>query len=451
MTQESRHLLVVADDPGTRRQLRWCFDEYALTFAPDRTSAVTAMRRRPSPVVVLDLALPPEPESAVEGLRCLDQLLDISPDTKVIVVTGGDEHEIAVEAVARGASEVCTKPFDLQVLSLLVSRAYRLVQFQRERAQADALRTHPLPGVVGESPQMLRLCETVKRVADTGISLLILGESGTGKELFARAIHQASGRAAHEFVAINCAAIPENLLESELFGYEKGAFTGATKTTPGRIEFAHKGTLFLDELGDLPLSLQAKLLRFLQERIIERVGGREGIPVDVRIISATNRDLTALIARGSFRDDLYYRLSQLTIELPPLRERDGDAALLAHRFLGRFSRELGRGSKRFSVEALQTIEAYSWPGNVRELENRVRRAVVMADDATVTAEALGFTPKEGTGDESPVTLRQARAQAERQTLRRALLLVGNNLSAAAQLLDISRPTLYDLLNKHGLR
>ena len=437
------------DDPGLQSQLRWSFEDYEVLVAEDRESALNLVRRHEPPVVTLDLGLPPDPANATEGLEALSQILAIAPHTKVIVVTGNDDRENAVQAVGRGAYDFYQKPVDAEVLGLIIDRAYRLYDLEEEnRRLVRRERSPPLQGIVAASGEMTRVCRMVEKVAPTDATVLLLGESGTGKELLARALHALSPRAEGRFVAINCAAIPETLLESELFGYEKGAFTGAAKQTLGKIEYANRGSLFLDEVGDLPQSLQAKLLRFLQERVIERVGGREEIPVDVRVVCATHQDLPHLIEQGRFREDLFYRISEIALRIPPLRERSGDALLLSRHFLELFSREHGRSIRGFTEDALAAIEAYPWPGNARELENRVKRAVIMADGNRIGAADLELDqPEEG----MPLNLRQVREDAERRAIERALALFNGNVSQAADILGVSRPTLYDLVRKYDLR
>jgi len=442
-------LLLVEDDAGLLGQLRWCFDRFEVVTATNREEALAQLRRTEPSVVTLDLGLPPDPGGASEGLATLEKILSLAPRTKVIVVTGNSDRENAVRAVAAGAYDYYQKPVDAELLNLIVDRAQRLYELEEEnhRLQQRTGGT-PLPGLIAGSPEMLRVCRTVEKVASADVTTLLFGESGTGKEVVARAIHAHSARAGGPFVAINCAAIPENLLESELFGYEKGAFTGAARQTRGKIEYASGGTLFLDEVGDLPFSLQAKLLRFLQERVIERVGGREEIPVDVRVVSATHRDLAGLITENGFREDLFYRISEVSITIPPLRERGGDAHLLARIFLEQFAREQGRAVRGFTPEALQAIGSHSWPGNVRELENRIKRAVIMADGRQVDGADMELSVP----GQAPwhLNLRQARDAAEERALRQTLQVVGGNISRAAELLGVSRPTLYDLMKKHTL-
>jgi two-component system NtrC family response regulator len=445
---DKKFLLIVEDDPGLQKQMRWSFDAVETLVARDRESALAQIRRHEPPVVTLDLGLPPDPDGASEGLATLEQILRLTPDAKVIVVTGNQDRANAVKAVGMGAYDFYQKPFDAEVLALVVERAFRLHALQQENRRLQETADSPTQGIITRDPGMLNICRSIEKVAPSDATVLLEGESGTGKELLARALHQLSSRSAKRLVAINCAAIPENLLESELFGYEKGAFTGANRLTRGKIEFADGGTFFLDEIGDLSASLQAKILRFLQERVVERIGGREEIPVDVRIICATHQDLKKLIAEGRFREDLYYRLSEIVISIPPLRERHGDAALLAHAFLNKFSRREGRSIRGFKQDALAAIEAYSWPGNVREMENFIKRAVIMTDGSQVGAEDLGLQATAGTSE--PINLRQVRDEAERTAVVRALSRVDGNITDAAQLLGVSRPTLYDLLKRHGV-
>ena len=447
-------LLVVEDDPGLQSQLRWSFEGYNVVLASDRESALVELERHKPAVVTLDLGLPPDPANATEGLKTLEQILAIDPHTKIVVVTGNDEYENAVKAIAKGAYDFYQKPIDPDILGLIINRAYRLYELEEENRKLLSRTTAaPLEGVIAASPQMLKVCRTVEKVGPTDATTLLLGESGTGKEVIAKALHALSSRANKPFIAINSAAIPENLLESELFGYEKGAFTGAAKQTKGKIEYADGGTFFLDEVGDLPMALQAKILRFLQERVIERVGGRKEIPVDVRVICATHRELSELITEGSFREDLYYRISEITIKIPPLREREGDALLLARVFLDRFNRQNSKSIKGFSADALSAIESHGWPGNVRELENKVKRAVIMADGTQILAEDLDLadTSNENQDVEMVINLRQVRESAERKAIHRALSMCKDNISQAAELLGVSRPTLYDLMARYGMK
>jgi two-component system NtrC family response regulator len=384
-------------------------------------------------------------------MATLQAILAAAPTTKVIVMTGNSDRPNAVRAVGLGAYDFYQKPIDIEILGLIIDRAIKLSQLEAEnRRNQERAADTPLAGVVTSAPEMLRVCRLLEKVASADVTVLLLGESGTGKEVLANALHGLSPRANKPFIAINCAAIPENLLESELFGHEKGAFTGAIKQTKGKIELASGGSLFLDEIGDLPLPLQVKLLRFLQERIIERVGGRVPIPVDVRIICATHRELPDLVQTGAFREDLFYRLDEFTVRIPPLRERAGDAHLLAQYFLTRFTAEQNKSLRGFSGDALSALAAHEWPGNVRELQNRVKRAVIMADGPLITAADLNLVVSAEDSDDS-VDLRRAREEAERMALQRALLQEQGNVSRAARLLGVSRPTLYDLMRHHKLK
>ncbi len=446
---EKRFLLIVEDDPGLQKQMCWSFDGYETIVASDRESALAQLRRHEPSVVTLDLGLPPDQDGASEGLATLDQVLRLLPDTKVIVVTGNQDRANAVKAVGMGAYDFCQKPFDPEVLNLIVERAFRMHALQQENQRLQVSSNASPHGIITRDSGMLAICRSVEKVAPSDATVLLLGESGTGKELLARALHQLSPRATKRFVAINCAAIPENLLESELFGYEKGAFTGANRQTPGKIEFADGGTFFLDEVGDLSPTLQAKILRFLQERVVERIGGREEIPVDVRIVCATHQNLKKLIEEGHFREDLYYRLSEIVISIPPLRDRRGDVVLLAHAFMNKFSRREGRSIRGFKQDALDAMEAYLWPGNVREMENFIKRAVIMANESQIGIEDLGLQAP--TGKPQPVNLRQVRDEAERMAIVRVMSRVDGNISEAAQLLGVSRPTLYDLIKRHDLK
>ncbi len=450
MADERPMLMMVEDDIGLQKQMRWSFDRYNVQFAANRETAIATLRRHEPAVVTLDLGLPPDADGTSEGFATLQEILTLAPSTKVIVLTGQNDRANALKAIGLGAADFFAKPFEAELLGIVVDRAFRLADLERENRQLLARQATetPLDGLITRDPGMLKVCRLVERVAPTTATVLLLGESGTGKEVLARGLHELSSRHDKRFVAINCAAIPENLLESELFGHEKGAFTGAIKQTLGKIEVADGGTLFLDEIGDLPQALQAKLLRFLQERTIERIGGRDEIAVDVRVICATHRNLRELIAEGTFREDLFYRLSEIVVTIPPLRERAGDAALLAHAFVQRFARQNGRDKLVLREDALDAIQRHRWPGNVRELENCIKRAVIMADGASITADDLGLEiPDEAT----PLNLRAARDEAERQAVLKVMSRVEGNIARAADLLGISRPTLYDLLNRFGLR
>ena len=444
-------VLLVEDDIGLQKQVRWALDRWEVVAASDREAALASVRRFEPAVVILDLGLPPYPDAASEGLAALEEILLVAPTTKVIVVTGNEEHKNAVRAIGLGAYDFYQKPFDPETLALIVERAFRLHDLEQEnrRLAAQTADASPMSGLITNDPEMLKLCRTVEKVALSDATVLLLGESGTGKEVLARALHASSARAAKRFVAINCAAIPDTLLESELFGYEKGAFTGAVKQTIGRIEYADGGTLFLDEIGDLPSALQAKLLRFLQERVIERLGARGEVPVNVRVVCATHQDLARHMHAGTFRADLYYRISEISLAIPPLRARGGDALLLAHAFLDRLGRVQPRAPRGFAREALAAIEKHGWPGNVRELENVVKRAVIMAEGQQISAADLGLNPSDQ--EALPLNLRRAREEAEKKAVIRAMSRANSNIAQAADLLGVSRPTLYDLINRYGLK
>ena len=449
--EKPQKLLVVEDDLALQKQLKWSLDRFEVVTAADRESALVQLRRHVPAVVTMDLGLPPDADSVSEGFALLEQMLTEQPDTKIIVLTGQNGQDNALRAVALGAYDFLAKPFEPEVLELIVGRALRLAELQAEnRRLRDMQPPDAFHGLITRDPGMLRVCRIVEKVASSSATVLLLGESGTGKEVLARGLHQASPRAKGRFVAINCAAIPDNLLESELFGYEKGAFTGAAKTTPGKIESAHGGTLMLDEIGDLPHALQAKLLRFLQERVIERLGGRQEIQIDVRIVCATHQDLKRLISEGRFREDLYYRLAEIVIDIPPLRDRVGDAALLAHAFARKFGQEQG-GACTLSSEAVRAIESHPWPGNIRELENCLKRACIMADGKQITTEDLGLNPIDPQDSDCMLDLRQVRDEAEKKAVLAALARVNGNVLKAAELLGVSRPTLYDLMHRLGLR
>lgn len=449
--EKSRSLLIVEDDLALQKQLRWSFDQFQTLTAADRESALTQIHRHAPPVVTMDLGLPPDADSVSEGFRLLEQILATAPDTKVIVLTGQNDRANALRAIALGAYDFFAKPFEPELLALTLDRAFRLHELQQENRRLLSAQHPPaLAGLITRDAGMQRVCRTIEKVASSNATVLLLGESGTGKELLARGLHESSPRKNDRFVAINCAAIPDNLLESELFGYEKGAFTGAAKTTPGKIETANGGTLMLDEIGDLPLPLQAKLLRFLQERVIERLGGRQEIPVDVRIVCATHQDLKSQIGNGGFREDLYYRLAEIVVTIPPLRERSGDPALMAHAFVHRFANEQKRGNMTLCEEAVRSIEAHQWPGNVRELENCIKRAVIMAEGSRITREDIGLEIA-NTGEIEFIDLRKVRDEAERQAIVTALGRANGNLLRTSEILGISRPTLYDLMHRLGLK
>jgi two-component system NtrC family response regulator len=440
-------LLIVEDNPGLQKQLKWSFEGYDVHLASDRESAIEQLKKHHMPVVTLDLGLPPDPANATEGLAALDEIIAINPHAKVIVVTGNDDRQNALKAISLGAYDFYQKPVEPDILGLIIDRAYNLYELEEENRKLTQDSTSPIDGVIANSVKMLDTCRLVEKVGPSEATTLILGESGTGKELIAQALHRLSPRKDKPFVALNCAAIPENLLESELFGYEKGAFTGAVSQTLGKIETANGGTFFLDEIGDMPLPLQAKMLRFLQERVIERIGGRNPIPVDVRIICATHRNLEDSIQQGLFREDLFFRISEIVIKIPPLREREGDRMLLAQHFLNSFSYKNRRKFRGFTDQARAEIDAYPWPGNVRELKNKVKRAVVLAEGNRVTPADLGFA---GNTKKQSLSLREAREEAEREIIQRSLAIHDNNVSHAAAALGISRPSLYSLVKKLGM-
>ncbi|MDX1589916.1 MAG: PEP-CTERM-box response regulator transcription factor [Oleiphilaceae bacterium] len=447
-----KRLLIIEDDPGLQSQMRWCFDDSVQIFlAEDRDSALTQLRRHEPQVVTLDLGLPPDPGGASEGFLLLEDILQLAPQTKIIVVTGREDRENAVRAVGMGAADFYQKPLEADILNFVVERCFRLTALERENAELNARGNGTrIKGIVAASPQMLDICRTIEKIAPADVTTLIQGETGTGKEVLAHALHDLSLRRDHPFAAINCAAIPENLLESELFGYEKGAFTGATQSKRGKVEMAHGGTLFLDEIGDMPMALQAKLLRFLQERVIERVGGMKTIPVDVRVICATHRDVKTLISGQCFREDLYYRISEITLQVPPLREREGDAIVLAQSLLKDFSRQMQRGPLSFSEEAANAIQQYSWPGNVREMINKIKRATIMCEGKRITASDLELTCREPRHPGHVLNLRHIREEAEKRAIHQALETAGYNMAKAARLLGITRPTLYNLTDKYHI-
>ena len=442
-------LLIVEDDAGLQRQLRWAYEGYEVFTASNREEAIALVRAEEPPVVTLDLGLPPDPDGTSEGFATLETILSLRPDTKVIVASGHGARESMLRAISLGAWDFYQKPIDIDALGLIVARAFHVHALEAEnrrlaeRVEAGAV----LGGMLTGAPEMLKVTRTIERVASADVSVMLLGASGTGKELLARGLHDRSGRKGR-FVAINCAAIPETLLESELFGHEKGAFTGAVKTTEGKIELAQGGTLFLDEIGDVPLPLQVKLLRFLQERVIERVGGRQAIPVDTRIVCATHQDIDAMVADNRFREDLYYRLAEIVVRIPSLAERPGDAGLLARHFLQKYAAQMNAGARSFAPDALAAIDAWGWPGNVRELENRVKRAVLMADGKHVTAADLDLDTQ---AQIEPINLKAARELADRKAIRHALARAEGNISGTARLLGISRPTLYDLMKAYDLQ
>ena len=436
-------VLVVEDDPGLQNQLRWSLADYEVHVAGNREEAVSGLREIVPGVVLLDLGLPPDEGGTSEGFAALEEILSVANDAKVIVVTGNEDHQSALRAISLGAYDFFNKPVDKRMLELMVSRAHHVYSLEQENKAYAVSATPGIHGVIFTSPQMAKVCEIIERIASSNVSVLLTGASGTGKELLSPV------SSTETFDAINCGAIPENLLETELFGHEKGAFTGAVKQMVGKIEVAHSGTLFLDEIGDLPLALQVKLLRFVQERVIERVGGRKEIPVDVRIVCATHQDLETMIGEGRFREDLFYRISELPIRIPSLAEREGDAELLARSFLLKFSQEFSRNIKGFSTDALAAISSHDWPGNVRELENRIKRAVIMAEGPNLTAMDLDMVAPEQ--EQDVLNLRSIREAADRRAIRKVMAITAGNVTQAAKMLGVSRPTLYDLMRQHNIK
>ena len=446
-------LLVVEDDPGLQKQLKWAYEDFEVLIAGDREKAIELLRAEEPDVVTLDLGLPPDPDGTTEGFATMDAILSLKPDTKVIVASGHGEKNSALRAISGGAWDFYQKPVDIEELGLIVRRAFHVRKLEQENVQLAAKgdgQDKALGHIITGAPEMLKVAQMVERVANTNASVMLLGASGTGKELLAKGLHDSSDRSEEAFIAINCAAIPENLLESELFGHEKGAFTGAIKTTEGKIEQANGGTLFLDEVGDIPLPLQVKLLRFIQERVIERIGGRKPIPVDTRIVCATHQNLEEMIKENAFREDLFYRLAEIVVKIPPLSERSGDASLLARHFQRKFAEEINPSVKGLAPDALAVLESWDWPGNVRELENRIKRAVIMADGKLIGANDLDLE----TAEDAPtdlLNLKAAREAADRSAILRAISQTDGNISNAAKLLGISRPTLYDLLKQYQLQ
>ena len=446
MTAEKPALLIIEDDKGLQSQLRWHFDQYDVTVAGTREEAIAAVRLTEPAVILQDLGLPPDDEGVEEGFHCIREISSLRPEAKIIVMTGNADYENAVRAVAMGAYDFYQKPVNAETLDLILQRAFHIYRLEEQHRIEEETRQAPLQDVIAGDPAMLKVCRMIEKLAPSNVTCTLTGESGTGKEVLTKALHRLSPRHSKRLVAINCAAVPENLMEAELFGYEKGAFTGATKRTPGKVETAHEGTLFLDEIGDMPLMLQAKLLRFLQERVIERLGGREEIPIDVRVVCATNKDLKAMTKEGSFREDLYYRICEMEIYIPPLRERHGDKLLLARHFLKMYNKQNGSSISGFTPEAVDAIDSYEWPGNIRELENRIKRSLVMCDDRLVTSEDLGLHNLESTF----LNLRQVRHEAEKGAIVRALGMTESNISATPKLLGVTRPTLYDLMKKYNI-
>lgn len=446
--ENNKKILIVEDDAGLQKQMKWSFDDFEVFIAGNREEALKIVAKEHPSVATVDLGLPPDPEGSTEGLATVEEILAAAPNTKVIVVSGNDDRANAVKAVASGAYDFYQKPIDSELLNQIVTRAHHVYELEEDNRRL--IMEHfdvPMEGMITSSPQMQSVCQKIEKVAPSDATVLLLGDSGTGKEVCARALHGKNPSITGRFVAINCAAIPENLLESELFGSEKGAFTGATKTTPGKIEYAEGGTLFLDEMGELPMPLQAKLLRFLQERVVERIGGREEIPVNVRVICATHQDLEDKISKQEFREDLYYRINEIPIHIPPLKDRDGDVLLLARSFFDQMNKDQGKKLKGFTKEALSAMEAHHWPGNVRELKNRIKRAVIMADGKQITAADLELKISDVNAEINSFNLREVREVAERSVITKALKHTNGKVSPAAELLGVSRPTLYDLMQK----
>lgn len=445
--QEKGTLLIVEDDLGLQSQLRWHFEEYNVIVANNRDEALAALRRDRPSVILQDLGLPPDDEGVEEGFATLQESLAIDPNLKIIVVTGHSDTDNALRAVSMGAYDFYQKPVETNILDLIVQRAFQMAKLEDTLRKTKQEQTSPLKGVIAGDPVMIKICRSIEKLSPTNVTTLLLGESGTGKEVFAKAIHHLSNQRDHNFVAINCAAVPETLMESELFGYEKGAFTGANKQTIGKIEYAENGTLFLDEIGDMPLPLQAKLLRFLQERVIERVGGRKEIPVNVRVLCATNKDLEEMVKQNTFREDLFYRISEIVINIPPLRERQGDKILLARFLLDKYTEEQNKSISGFTPGAASAIEAYEWPGNIREMENKIRRAVIMSESKNIDNTDLDLSDEL----KLSINLRTVRQNAEKNAINTAISLSNGNMSACAKLLGITRPTLYDLIKKYEIK
>jgi len=446
LKNKTQNLLIVEDDIGLQTQLKWHFSQYNVAVAANLNDAIAAIRLHEPQVMVQDLGLPPDPEGVTQGFALVQQALEINPHMKLIVMTGNDTNEHALKAVSLGAYDFYSKPVNPETLELIVERAFHMHHLESKNRTFNLSQSSNLEGLITSNDKMLKVCRLIEKVAPTSAACILLGESGTGKEVLAKSLHTLSPRNDNPFVAINCAALPENLFESELFGYEKGAFTGAVKSTPGKFELADGGTVFLDEIGEMPLLLQAKLLRFLQEKVIERVGGRKLIPLDVRIVCATNRNLDEMMANGSFREDLYYRVAEIQIDIPPLRERSSDKVLLANYLLKKYTQEEKLKISGFSEDAINAIESYTWPGNIRELKNKITRAAIMCEQKYINAEDLGLKSV----DSSPLNLKEVRESAEINALKTTLSATGYNVSAAAKLLGITRPTLYDLIKKHNL-
>lgn len=450
MEKLEKCILIIEDDEGLQSQLKWHFDDFESTIvtASNVSEAITAVRHYQPSIIIQDLGLPPDAEGVSEGFRCIEEIIQIAPRSKIIVLTGKNDHQNALRAISTGAFDFYFKPVETDRLDLVVEQAFKLAQLEHENAQNQTAITAHIPGVITANSKMKNICRMVEKIGQSDVTATLIGESGTGKEVLARAIHRFSKHPESPFVAINCAAVPENLMESELFGYEKGAFTGATARTIGKIERANNGTLFLDEIGDMPLNLQAKLLRFLQERKIERVGGHQEIAVDLRVVCATNKDLRTMVQEGTFREDLFYRICEIVVDIPPLRERRGDAVLIAKHFLAKQAEKQNQKPMQLAEDAIAAIEAHHWPGNVREVENRMKRAMVMADKDRIHSIDLDIQPEKK--QPSMINLKEARRSAEVEAIFSALELCEQNVSAAAKMLGITRPTLYDMMKKYNL-
>ncbi len=450
----SKKLLVIEDEKSVSKQLKWSLTkDYDITIVTDATMAWKMLKSGAFPVATLDLGLPPQPDSPEEGFKLLKKTQNSGLHTKIIVITGNTEEQNAVEAVQLGASDFCEKPFDLNLLKIILARTFRIFDLEESNRilREQSLTDGSLQGMFGSSTVMKKLFGLLQNVSSTDYPVLISGASGTGKEKAAQAVHNLSPRKNHPFVIINCGAIPENLIESELFGHEKGAFTGAVGRKTGKFELADKGTCFLDEVGELPLQLQVKLLRMLQESTIERVGGTQTIKLDVRIIAATNVDLEQAVKNGTFREDFYHRLNVIPVHLPPLQDRDEDIFLLAHHFLREEAKKLQKGHVVFSAAAIAALATHPWPGNVRELQNRIRRAISFSSVQQLYPEDLGLAEKDPDEEQYKIlTLKEAREKAENMAILNALALTDNNISKAAKLLETSRPTLHDLIKKHNV-
>ena len=448
------NLLIIEDEKSLAKQMKWGLsDTYEIVIAADAKQAIRYLGSGSFPVATMDLGLPPRPDTPEEGFALLEKAPSLAPNTKIIVITGNAEQENAVKAISLGATDFCAKPLDLEILKIILQRTFTIHELEEANRQLKECGRDSVifQGMLGASPVMEKLFCMIRQVSKTDYPVLIQGESGTGKEMVSKAIHALSNRRKETLVVINCAAIPDNLLESELFGHEKGAFTGAVGRKIGKFEQAEKGTLFLDEIGEMPMDLQAKLLRFLQDGFIERVGGVEPKTLDVRVIAATNVDMEKAVQEGRFREDLFFRLNVVPLSTPPLVERREDILLLARHFIAQEAKHLKRGKIGLSPQAAAALTSYSWPGNVRELQNRIRRAMAMVINDVIGPQDLGLAEPDGMPeDQRPMTIKEARDIGERKAIEAALSITGGNISNAAKMLEISRPTLHDLLKKHGI-